>query len=48
MEKENSEKSTLTIEDFQQLEVFIFAKDLEKFSNLIVQISTFCFEFYTV
>ena len=45
MEKEDSRKSTLILEDFQELEVFTLAKDLEKFSDLIDQISTLCFEY---
>ena len=45
IEKEDSEKSTLILEDFQELEVFTLAKDLEKFSDLIDQISTLCFEY---
>ena len=45
MEKEDSEKSTLILEDFQELEVFTLAKDREKFSNLIFKISTLCFEY---
>ena len=45
MEKKDSEKSTLILEDFQELEVFTLAKDLEKFSDLIDQISTICFEY---
>ena len=45
MEKEDSEKSTIILEDFQKLEVFTFAKDLEKFSDLIDKISTLCFEY---
>ena len=45
MEKEDSEKSTLILKDFQELEVFTLAKDLEKFSDLIDQISTLCFEY---
>ena len=45
MEKEDSEKSTIILEDFQKLEVFTLAKDLEKFSDLIGKISTLCFEY---
>ena len=45
MEKEDSEKSTLILEDFQELEVFTLAKDLEKFSDLINDISALCFEY---
>ncbi len=48
MEKEDSEKSTIILEDFQELEVFTLAKDLEKFSDLIRKISTLCFEYYEV
>ena len=45
MEKEDSEKSTRILENFQELEVFTLAKDLEKFSDLIGNISTLCFEY---
>jgi len=45
MEKEDSEKSTRILEDFQELEVLTLANDLEKFSDLIGQISTLCFEY---
>jgi hypothetical protein len=46
MEKEDSEKGTRIREDFQELEVFTLAKDLEIFSDLMNQISTLCFEYY--
>lgn len=45
MEKEDSEKSTIILQDFQKLELFTLAKDLEQFSDLIGQISTLCFEY---
>ena len=45
MKKEDSNKSTIILEDFKKLEVFTLAKDLEKFSDLINQISTLCFEY---
>ena len=45
MEKEDSKKATIILEDFQELEVFTLANDLEKFSDLISQISTLCFEY---
>ena len=45
MEKEDSEKSTRILENFQELEVFTLAKDLEKFSDLIGNISALCFEY---
>ena len=45
MEKEDSEKATLILEDFQELEVFTLANDLEKFSDLIGKISDLCFEY---
>ena len=45
MKKEDSEKATIILEDFQELEVFTLAKDLEKFSDLIGEISTLCFEY---
>ena len=45
MEREDSKKATLILEDFQELEVFTLAEDLEKFSDWITQISTLCFEY---
>jgi hypothetical protein len=45
MEKEDSEKGTRIREDFQELEVFTLAKDLEIFSDLMNQISTLCLEY---
>ena len=45
MEKEDSNKGAIILEDFQELEVFTLAEDLEKFSDLINQISTLCFEY---
>jgi hypothetical protein len=45
MEREDSKKATILLEDFQELEVFSLAEDLEKFSDLITQISTLCFEY---
>ena len=48
MKKEDSKKSTRILEDFQELEVLTLANDLEKFSDLIGQISTLCFEYNEV
>jgi hypothetical protein len=45
MEREDSKKATIILKDFQELEVFTLAEDLEKFSDLINQISTLCFEY---
>lgn len=45
MKKEDSKKSIIIIEDFKKLEVFTLAKNLEKFSDLISEISTLCFEY---
>jgi len=45
MEREDSKKATILLEDFQELEVFTLAEDLEKFSDFINQISTLCFEY---
>lgn len=45
MEKEDSKKATILLEDFQELEVFTLAEDLEKFAAFINQISTLCFEY---
>ena len=38
----------LILKNFQELEVFTFVKDLEKFSDSIVQISILCSDFYEV
>ena len=45
MENEDSEKSTIILEDFKKLKVFTLAQDLEKFSDLISKISTLCFDY---
>jgi len=45
MKKEDSKESTIILEDFKKLEVFTLAKNLEKFSDLISEISTLCFEY---
>lgn len=48
MQKDESAKARIILENFQELKVFTLAKDLEKFSDLISQISTLCLEFYEV
>lgn len=45
MEKEDSEKATIILKDFQKLETFILADDLDDFSNLTIEMSTLCFEY---
>lgn len=45
MQREDSTKATIILENFQELEVLILADGLEKFSDLINQISTLCFKF---
>ena len=45
MKKDDSVKATRILENFQELEVFTLTKGLEKFSDLINQISTLCLEF---
>ncbi len=40
MEKEDSKKATLILEDFQKLEIFTFAEGTKKFFDLISEIST--------
>ena len=45
MKKDDSAKATIILRNFQELEVFTLAKDLKKFSDLIVPISTLCFEY---
>jgi hypothetical protein len=48
MQKEDSNKSNLILENFQELEVFTLAKDLENFSASIGEISTLCLEYSEV
>ena len=45
MRKNDSAKAETILKNFQELKVFTIAKDLKKFSDLISQISTLCFEF---
>jgi len=45
MQNEDSEKATIILEDFQELENFTLANNLEKFSDLITDISSLCFEY---
>ena len=45
MKKEDSKKSTIIFEDFQQLEVFTLTENIKKFSDLIGEIRTLCFEY---
>lgn len=45
IKKEDSKKSIIILEDFKKLEGFTLAKNLEKFSDLISEISTLCFEY---
>ncbi len=45
MKKEDSKKSIIILEDFKKLEVFTLAKNLEKLSDLLSEISTLCFEY---
>ena len=45
MQKDDSAKATIILENFQELEVFTLAKDLGKFSDLLSEISTLCLEF---
>ena len=48
MQKDDSAKAALILQNDQELEVFTLAKDLEKFSNLISEISTLWLEFAEV
>ncbi len=48
MEKENSRKSNIILENFQELESFSLAEDLDKFSSLRGRISDLCFDYYEV
>ena len=45
MEKEDSKKASIILENIQELEVLTLANNLEKYSDLIGQISTLCFEY---
>ena len=45
MERNDSEKAAMLLENPQALEFFILAKDLDKFSDSIGEISTLCFEY---
>lgn len=45
MEKQDSEEAFIIKQDFRKLEVLTLADDLEKFSDLISEISTLCFEY---
>lgn len=45
MEREDSEKASIISEDFEALELLTLADDLAKFSDLIDEISTICFEY---
>lgn len=48
MEKEDSKQSALILENFQELEGFAIANDLENFSASIGEISTLCLEYYEI
>jgi len=43
MKKENSKKSTILLENFQELKIFTLTKAIEQFSDSIGKISTLCF-----
>lgn len=45
MEKEDSQKSNIILEDFQKLKDFTITEGLDKFSNLMDEIFTLCSEF---
>lgn len=45
MEKQDGKIAYIIQQDFQKLEVFTLADDLEEFSDLIGEISTLCFEY---
>ena len=45
MEKEDAKKAAIILKDFQQLEVFSLAEDLDEFSDLMGKISNLCFEY---
>lgn len=45
MTYEDTDKAEIILQNVKELEVFTLTKDLEKFSDLMGQISTLCFEF---
>ena len=45
MEQQDGKLSSIIKQDFQKLEVFTLADDLKEFSNLLVEISTLCWEY---
>ena len=45
METEDQKIASTIMRDFQKLEAFMLADDLEDFSNLIIKISTLCLEY---
>ena len=45
MEKQDGKTTYIILQDFQQLEVFSLAEDLDEFSDLMAQISDLCFDF---
>lgn len=48
MEDEDVKISYIIRQDFQKLEAFRLADELEDFSNLMLKISTLCFEYYEI
>lgn len=48
MEKEDIEKGYVILGNIQELEVFYFVEDLEKFSRLIVEIIDLCEDYYII
>ena len=48
MQRQDSEQAGLILEDFQVLEEFILADNLENFSDLMVEIETLCSECYDI
>ena len=45
MEKNDAKKAAIIFKDFQELEVFSLAEDLDEFSDLMREISNLCFEY---
>ena len=48
MDNEDSRKATIILENFQELESFYLAEDLDTFSDLVLEISDLCFDYYEV
>ena len=48
MEDQDLKKASIILENFQELKSFSLAEDLDKFSDLMLEISDLCFDYYEV